>query len=425
MTALCGGGSSSPQSGVGGVLTLTAAGIEIFINRVLHNAEFASTAAAIIAGIVDIDIAAYCATDPPADPGITAADVALAIAFPAPPGAYAAQQKILQWFESQYWYAVCQCNSVTTPTPPTPSSPGPIISNPGIPANTAVPCWNVTVPWAAKAHNVSTGNGFADLTSVALPPGLTYTGEIQGSPVVVNNQFVVLPAGLTRLAMTMTLDQDIQSSGLYVQAQWMESQDIPPTIIGEIFDTIFIYPTAPNTPFATAPAYPSYAATSAIVITNADTVDHSGTLNVQYWCTGGATQLCNCAPDPLLEGELAQILQYVQSIYAALPVPLTSFAEATAHTGLTGGGTLALDTADVAVKVILTSIPTWQPQSAGTPIRYFGAGHMTFSTAEGSYAAQGIHYAEQVFTIPTLGYTLDYNIGDGITATIVELQRGP
>lgn len=425
MTALCGGGPSGVQPGVDAVISLGAIGIATFITTKMGLPDVAPVLAPIVAGLIDLVPSVYCATDPPADPGLTAADVLTAVEVPPTASTFAAQQKIVQWFESQYWWSICHCTGTTTPAPPTPSNPGPIQSNPGIPANSATPCWNVIVPWSAPARGTSTGPAYTDLTSVGLPPGTLYSGVIASSPVTVNNQFVALPPDISRMALTITLDQPVSGSGLYVQAQWLEAQDIPPTIIGEIFDVIMI-PVGTSTPFATVTTYPSYVKLSGLVVVNGDNIAHSGTLAVTFYC--GSTTVGNqpcCAPDPLLEGELQQILQYVQAIYASLGIPLSSFAEGAAHTSLTGTGTIALNTADVAVKINLTSIQPWVPRSAGNPIRYFEAGHLVFTTSEGAATTLGIRYAEQVFNIPQLGYTLDYNIGDGVVATITELTPGP
>src|SRR6516164_10385449 len=142
MTALCGGGPSSPQSGVGGVLTLGATAIEIFVSSVLGLPELAPIIAPIIAGLADIELAAYCSTDPPSDPGLTASDLEDALRIP-PNGlaTFTAQQKIVTWFESQYWYQICQCTSTTTPAASAPSNPGQISTNPGLP-QASTPCWS-------------------------------------------------------------------------------------------------------------------------------------------------------------------------------------------------------------------------------------------------------------------------------------------
>jgi len=119
------------------------------------------------------------------------------------------------------------------------------------------------------------------------------------------------------------------------------------------------------------------------------------------------------------------ILAQVNAVLASLPVPVNSFAESAVHAGLTGAGTLAIGAMSVGIKVLLTTIPANVGVDIGSPNFYFDAGFIAFTTIEGSYSGQRVTYQTQVFSVPLLGYTIDYTFENGVVATITELTRGP
>ena len=129
MTAVCGGGASGPRSGVSPAIILSATAIEAFLTPLIDPVAATIISGAISASLV-IDSNNYCANDPPSDPGITASDLLDIVNYTNPAAMYAATQKFQQWFGSRYWYQICQCNTVSTPTPPALSDPGPVRATP-------------------------------------------------------------------------------------------------------------------------------------------------------------------------------------------------------------------------------------------------------------------------------------------------------
>src|ERR1700686_651751 len=67
------------------------------------------------AALIDLHLPAFCATDPPADPGVTAADVLAVTQLIPSPATFAAQDKIAQLLQRFLWYSVCQCSTIATP----------------------------------------------------------------------------------------------------------------------------------------------------------------------------------------------------------------------------------------------------------------------------------------------------------------------
>lgn len=431
MTALCGGGPSGALPGVNGVVSLTASGIAEFISIRLGLPAIADALAPLIGAIISIDINGYCSTDPPADPGITALDVANALLVPPGLDTFLAQKKIGQWFLANYWWSICHCTSTTTPAPPTPSNPGPVTTDPGNPVALQPICWQKTATWMATPF-ASGAPGFYDLTDTILPPGTYHSESGTVGGVIVSPKSVPLGAG-TNLSMSTTIDGPIVGTTgapgvqIFFMA-WTNTGGVD-TIDGLGID----YGTTGTSAQLSQPILPTTVNHLGVTpirgwslfVYNQDVVNHSGTVTISWNCTTPFQQQPCCAPDPILDGEIQQILQYLQAIYAAMELPLTSFAEGTVHAGLSGSGSFTIVPQAIALKVDMTTIQPWVRRSAGTPIRYWEAGDIVFTTPEGSYAQQSIRFDGQVFTVPALGQTVDYNIGDGIVATLTELLPGP
>jgi len=424
MTALCGGGPSGPQSGVNGIVSISAAAIEIFISGIGFP-EVAPILAPIIAGLIDIEITTYCSTDPPVDPGLTATIVEDALHIPPTTTTFSSQGKVAQWFESRYWYQICQCTSTTTPTPPALSNPGGAVSNPGLPSK-ATPCWNVTVPFSVPAIGVLPGNNY-DLSPVALPPGATQLITLNVGPPLSQAQGVMLPAVMLNPKLTVTVNEAGGTGSFFVSWKAYLANGTASSNSTAQMSTFFGPGFAAGATQTQIRTTTDNTATYFIVYAQAtDSVPHTGTVQVSMFCPPGVyvNQAC-CAPDPLIEALLQQVLQYEQAIYAALPVPLNSFAEGTVHSGLTGNGSITFSGVPVAVKVTLTTIPGWVGLEVGSPNFYFDVGWLTFATSEGSYAQQRLDLQEQLLTVPVLSGSAGYTLKNGIVATITELTPGP
>lgn len=425
MTALCGGGTSGPKPGVTGILTFSAFGIEAFISSVLLLPELAPLLAPIIASLVDIEATAYCSTDPPPDPGLTATDLENAIKIPPGPATFIAQSRILQWFENQYWWSICQCSG-TTPARPTPSNPGAVTSNGGLPQGNSV-CWNVTIPYSIPA--APTGVFFfiqiQDQTATLVPAGGSLPVAISaGNPSPTNLQAMAVPPGITQVKLTHTLNEAVQAGSNYLELHldtWNSSGAIETT------DPLHAYyfGSSPNVIVDFQPNMPVAAYWLAYIL-NTDSIPHTGTFGLSFICPPGVAvgQPC-CPPDPLIEGELQQILQYVQAIYAGLAVPPNSFAEGAVHAGLTSNGSVTFSGVPIALKVTLTTVPNWVGVAVGSPDFYFDAGYLSFGTSEGNYAQSRIELQQQVLSVPLLAGSVGYTIRDGIVASITELVAGP
>lgn len=425
MTTLCGGGSSGPQSGVGGVLAIGAAAIEAFIAGVLELPALAPVLAPIIAGGLDITIASYCATDPPADPGLTAGILEDAVRIPPTLTTFQSIQKCIQWFESRYWYQICQCTSTATPAPSAPSNPGQVSTNPGLPTQSTA-CWNVSIPFNLDAPFNLSFSTYTDLTRQGLPAGDQVTVSATTPTTGFNVTAVSVPSGITNVKLTHVLDVPVQASSGSVQF-FMQAYKADGTVDGTNgLEALYFGPAGPNTIIDFRQTLDPVATHWAVYVRNNDTIAHSGTIGIEFFCPAGTSvgQQC-CAPDPLLEGLLQQILQYAEAIYAGIPVPVTSFAESTVHSGLTGNGSITFADLPIALKVVLTTIPSWVGVESGSPNFYFDVGFLTLTTSEGGYEQVRISLQQQIVTVPLLAGSLGFTLKNGVVASITELVRGP
>jgi hypothetical protein len=431
MTALCGGGPSAPLSSSSTTIELTVAAIASFIVPFVGDVTAAVLAPLIIA-VADVVAPVFCATDPPADPGITAAIVADALALPPTLTTFDSIKKIENWFLHQYWFQICHCTTVTTPAAAPPSNPGTVQVNTGLPKGNSQPCWNVTVPWTVPAVSGFPGN--ADLYAQGLPSGVpivpTWTDSTLGVGAV---HAVPINTQITNMVLSMTVNEAfVSTAGVYVMQGGTLSSNGDGTqfIFGGggtdvqvgflLTDPLTKTNTSANGFFdKTHPHWWS------LWVGNYDSVAHSGTISLSFTCPPGVAYTTCCLADPLLDGELQKILQYVQAIYAGLPVPISSFAEATVHSGLTGNGSITFSGLPVALKVTLTTIPPWIGLDVGSPNFYFDVGFLAFATSEGSYASTRITFATEVMTVPLLSSSVGYTLDNGVIASITELVRGP
>ena len=418
MTAICtSGGPSSSKPGFNSTVIVSSAAVEGFL--VLAGLpEVAAILGPIIAPTV-YELTTFCSTDPPSDPGLTGSDIIAATNWLDPLNALAAQEKIRQWFESKYWYEVCQCTSGTTPTAPTLSDPGPVSTNPGLPSGTtgATLCWDYSGS-ERTPHGTS-----ARALPQFLPntPSITHSdsrfpgGTVQAHaiPAGANNLFTVLTNTQTDIAQSQGISLFILINGGTGGAQWT------------IFDGNAIFSDFRQT--FTLPANSTH--WFMWDTTGSTTIDYVYSMEFGFYCSGQSPLTPDspcCPPDPILEAKLDQIMGLVTSIYQSLPSPVNSYSTGTAHTGLTGNGTIALSNlASLAVKLHLTTIPNYLGRAIGTPTVLFEAGWLTPVTSEGPIAPTEIQWDTQVVTLPDVCTAVDYSLAAGVVATLTELSEGP
>lgn len=106
MTKICpGNGPSGPLPGTPAVVTLTA----VAVDSLLIAAGFEIVAAVIAPYLAAqvFEVGEFCATDPPADPGLTAQDMLDVVNMTDPTVSFPAIAKFKQWWARYEWYLLC------------------------------------------------------------------------------------------------------------------------------------------------------------------------------------------------------------------------------------------------------------------------------------------------------------------------------
>lgn len=413
MTALCSGGPSGPKPAFGQFIYVGPAALGALLNNVPTPWAVAFAAAI---GAITYDLSVYCTTDPPATPTLTAQDFFDLIQIaPLTPAYIVAQQKLQTWVASLVWWQFCQCTSVTTPAPPTPPSApsglpqvnpttGPFVSP-------ATPCYTYTSPEFQMVSVFGTGNKPTTLGdphtqagAAPWPPGVTYIDLI-----------------VTRTSFGATHDSaDVT----------FRVTDNPAFTAGTNSKLISAVPVGTTTynilggPQSIGPRWGWFIDTFSDSTPSTITTDKFR-YTVNAYC-GGQTPSAGpapcCPPDPTLQFQVDQILEYVKLIQRQA-VPF-AYVPGTVHTGLSGSGVLSISGL-LGAKVNLTTIPAHLGRTGTAPTELFEAGFITWGTADGYPQSVRLEHAQQI-SLPSRcsAFTdLAYDLAPGVVATITELKR--
>lgn len=429
---ICAPGTSVPKSGYQPVVAMSAAGIEAALIEAGVSGGTAVVMSAALAGLTVV-LSNFCGTDPPADPGLTAADVAAAIAFIPTPLSIPAQDKLAQWFLRWYWYQVCQCSGSVVPAQPALVSPVNITPNAGVPGAPNGSCFDNQT---TTTHGPQTGfsGSDTDLTSTLVP--------VTGTPITSTHLTFGLSGGITGLvwpipptlqsitftAQSLANDPAVANDSHYEidtnftdsSGFWLSGTEIIQTNTTGIQTRTIVRGDGTWSNSATYFCIGAHKGGDA-----ASTLSETIQVEAVGTCIGSALQTNCCPPDPTITNQLAKLIGIVNAIYAGLPSNPNSFAESTVHSGLSGSGNIVLGAGVIAVKVSITTVPTDVGIGLGDPLIYFDAGFITTSAVEGNYQSQRLEHSPQVFILPLLTDTVHYTLPAGEVVTIIELVRGP
>lgn len=434
MTAVCGGGTSEAKPGFNQTVIVTGAIVEGSL--VISGLEaIAALISPFLAGTV-YDLTTFCNVDPPADPGLTTQDLLDLTNWRDPSRSIPALGKLRTWFESWYWYDVCRCTSTPQPTAPTPSNPGNVVStNPGLPVSSS-PCWNVTRQFVTVASPNNTTTENADLSTLMLPnlaPSLPNGTFSPGTPLAVT--LYTIPTGARDITFTISSVPDITNSSTFAEAflYFFDSTGLLLHVANSQISETLLEPqlitggTHPNTAHWPG-SVPTNAVYWAVQFSSQNTVSTTITLTLQFSCAAGAsldTQPC-CPPDPSIDTRLQQIYGLLQSIYQGLPTPVHSYADGTAHAGLSGNGTVTLVGAPLAIRVNITTDSPALGLGAGNPTYLFDRGFIVPVVNNAPIRGESrLVYNPQMFPLPALTEQIGYSLHPGIVATVTELVAGP
>ena len=432
MTALCGGGASAARPGFNNTVVLTAAAVEGALT--LFGLEpVAAILAPFLASEV-YDLTNFCTIDPPTDPGLTSADVIDVLNFADPTVNLPALNKVRQWFNSRYWYQICQCTSVSTPAPPALSSPGTPTTNGGLPPQGNTPCFAGSITDHIQRSSVAQQH---DLTGSLLPtagPAINGTGIVIGSSAGLTANVYPIPSTVSQVDIfhqVLEVDPAVAGGGelkanFYVtnasgvqlhstQLVSATSSSSPATASFPLSDPFF-FPSG-STHWGIGSITPASAAHSPS--------DQAIGLATTVTCTGPALGETCCPPDPHVMQTLTQIHGLLQAVYALLGSSVHSYVDGTIHSGLTDHGTVTVDPLAIAIKVNITTLPTYIGQAVGAPPYLFDAGFITPANTKGPTSPERLQFSTQVFVLPILPAAVDFTLAPGVVIDITELKAGP
>jgi hypothetical protein len=430
MTALCGGGPSAPQAGVNGAIAIGTGAVEAFLT-VAGFGAFAPLISGFVAASAIIDASTYCGTDPPADPGVTASDLADAINFTSPEISIPAQAKFVTWFLSQYWSSICQCSTGTIPTLPAPSNPGGATSSPGLPSgSSSAICWSGAYSsGGSEVYDTgSTSAVFVDMNDL-LPGDATVT--ITPSSLFTYlpyNQAKLLPATVENMTLTATGYGDDGPGIPEIYIWWFNSSGTP---LGSPFELPLTDTTGTHVQIKASVPSGAYSWIAFGYIGGPNPPgNYTMSVTFTYECGAGNTpQSACCMPGPAVDTSNQQILGLLNAIYTAitsLPTAPSSYATATVHAGLSGDGAVTFsDDAIALLATITTDMPAYG-QSDGEPPFLFGRGYIVPFTSLGPVRDRTrLAYATQVFGLPLLSESVGYSFPAGLVVDLTELIAGP
>lgn len=356
-----------------------------------------------------VDVAAFCAGEPPAAPNLVEATMAAVLAGGEFGAGLVAAELIVQVIQSQLWYQICECSSGTQPTRPTGQAAptGLVQINPP----------QVVTPGPAGAcgtYQSAPKSGANNSTTIFL---FDPTGVIT----LTNN--VPVPSGATTVRMTVTS-----------------------VVAGANHDTVDVTLRTINSAGTAASPITSVVASGATVVATAtlaantigflanmvlDTGPHSPqsdlvTAKVEFFCgaqPGQAAAPC-CPPDPQLTGMITRILEYVTLIQRQ-NAPF-AYVAGTAHPGLSGAGSITIQGL-IGAKVDVTTLPSSYGRAGTDPTQYFELGFVSFGTPDGWPTGYRVEHDPTLMFPARCGlYTqLDYDLAPGVVVTITELLREP
>jgi hypothetical protein len=414
MTAICpSSGPSTSKPGFNLTVVTTGAAIEGILT-LLGLEPIAAILAPFIAGEV-YDLTTFCTVDPPSTPTITIADITALQDWSDPAASLAAVNKFRQWFNSYFWFQVCECAPGPTPNPPTLTAPS-VSTNPTLPPGPgATPCWQVTNTFT---NTFTTAGGFQDISNAVLPSGVrqTVTAPFTGGPTSAN----LVPTGTVSITTDITR-QALSGFGDGVSLYMWNSAG---TILGNF--SIFNSGNGAGVEFVSTHALVSGTTAWAIVL-NFPSAAGSATdiVAVTVNCNNVNANTPNtpcCPPDQTLYSQLNAILQLCQAIFAGLPVVPTTFHTGLVHSGLSGSGAISLAAAPFAIQVDITTDPTTLGVDPGNPSYLFDRGFIVpkISTA-GILEEHRLTYNPQWFYLPQLTETVAYTLHPGVVISITEL----
>lgn len=405
MTTACGGGTSSFKPQYGKTVFMAPAGLAAMLNNI--PVAWAVPLALLLAAKT-YDLNNFCTTDPPADPGFTAADAIDFLNVYNPAVQAPASAKLQQLVDRFAWGQLCQCDGGVVPTLPTaPSAP------------TDLPTVN---PPVGSVPNTGCGQWAGG--PVAMDPTGATAKWLLGNGSGVGATLILVPPGVTSLSCIVT---DTANGSLHGNVT-VNMRPASSTGGGGISGSVLTIVTSGSVTPATF-TWPSNGVGFTVdAARQTSGVNSSDLISIQVIANCGSqpgqpSSPC-CPPDPVLQAQLDKILGLVTLIQRQ-SVPF-AYVPGTAHTGLSGNGTLSVSGL-IGAKISITTDPATLGVASGSPSELFDRGFITWGTPDGYPQSERLEHNPQLSLPARCGAFTDlaYTLHPGVVATITELIREP
>lgn len=399
MTARCTGGTSAPDLGAAAVIEYTAG----LLAESLLAYELPWLIPIIpLAGLAGLTLATFCASDPPAVPTFTAAEVNALLNLTLGADFVSGLSKFKDLVLNIIWYDNCRCTSGTLIplTPPTQPAGTPTYSPPhtkGTPCRQTfadgVSCWAPSTVISTFPHDDGSHSTVASLLggTVTLVSVEVFNVLCTGAGGTAQPRIDWFQSNGTLLSSTSGPVIALGSSGVFTA--------VPPPLATDF-----------NVP---------------ITFTGSGTIKFPNS-HIDRYCNGESPTLPvqPCPPDPATQAYLDLILNAVTLIQRQGVA--FSYIASTVHAGLTGAGFINVGGL-LGVEVAVTTDSATLGVEGTAPTELFDRGWITFATADGALSSSKLRHVHQLFMPCQAGiYTLVYyDLNPLITVSITELVREP
>lgn len=416
--SICAPGTSQPIPGkatsfylTGGALALLAQALEL---------GWLAEVIAYVSGI-NFVLTDICNTDPPPDPGLTAADVACLFSFNPLCDTGAVITKVTQLIEHLAWYQWCECVGTTTPSAPAaPGAPTGLVGvNPPsiIASGPAVTCSDLK----ALSLGPSPATGF--ITTNDPLPGINQS--VTGAFGI----FKATPVNKPTFAQLKITDHADGANSTANSYQWSAYDSSGGFISTFIQMNVGASPGVPQTFTSSLTAVPASTAYWRITVSpfGSGTPTNHFDIEAILECptqSGGANTL-GCCPPP---ADISSLVSDVKTLVTTIQRYLLPFAyiNGATHSGLSGSGSFAVSRL-LGVKIHLSTIPSSVGVETATPNRLFDAGWISCMDGNGVILETRVTAIDQVW-IPRLfpeALTFGYSFAPGVNANVTELEAEP
>lgn len=421
MTALCGGGTSSPKPATPNTLNM----IGSQISDALTNISPWLLPFALLIDSFTLDSDTLCASDPPVTPAFDDTDNNAIVNY-LPGGALdAALSKIHNAIVIWAWYQYCACDSGSAPAPSRPAiNAPPDAQTPSAPIQQQ-PCF--TGAYNQLPQSVPSGcqSLMQDISLQVMPTfgtGLNITDACSGT-----YRIHQLNPSITSISWTWTpCNRSASTPQCFGGINFYNGSGAP---IGGTIDfnggTVVNFTATGTAPIPTGAVY-FYANVHYDATSPFGTATSASILQLQVWCGGGPGSLSNCCPpDPALLVGINAILTQVNAVLAGLPAILHSYADSTVHGGLSGSGSVVFGPGTIGFRVGLSTVPAHYGSTGGTPNYWFDLGWVTPAALSEPFVQQRAAMNGQVFPLPAAATEVFYTLNAGVVISVTELIAGP